>query len=81
MEQSAFSRDAHAVIAWPIEAYIVTFSSASEVMVMKNDPKDETYTEAETVARREAALKYALTTPPKPHHAMRKGRKESSQSK
>jgi hypothetical protein len=50
-------------------------------MVMKNDPKDETYTEAETVARREAALKYALTTPPKPHHAMRKGRKESSQSK
>lgn len=45
------------------------------------DQGSDTYSEAETVARREAALKYALTTPPKPHQAMRKGRKESSQSK
>lgn len=47
----------------------------------KADQENDTYSEAETVARREAALKYALTTPPKPHQAMRKGRKESSQSK
>ena len=40
----------------------------------------ETYSEAETVARREAALKYAITTPPKPHQTMGKGRKRASQS-
>ena len=45
------------------------------------DQDNDAYSEAETVARREAALKYALTTPPKPQQAMRKGRKESSQSK
>ena len=32
-----------------------------------DDPKAETYTEAETVARREAALKRAFATPHKPH--------------
>lgn len=32
----------------------------------KSDP-DKTYTEAETEARREAALKVMLTTPHKPH--------------
>ena len=46
-----------------------------------SEKSSDTYSEAETVARREAALKYALTTPPKPHQCMRKGRKESSQSK
>lgn len=29
--------------------------------------QDETYSEAETIARREAALKRLLETPPKPH--------------
>jgi hypothetical protein len=36
------------------------------------DHQDDTYSEAETVARREAALKRAFATPPKPHKAMRK---------
>jgi hypothetical protein len=35
-------------------------------------PKDETYSEEETVARREAALKRMLQTPPKPHKDIRK---------
>jgi hypothetical protein len=36
------------------------------------DPKsDETYSEEETVARREAALKRMLATPPKPHDQMK----------
>jgi hypothetical protein len=35
---------------------------------------DETYSEEETVRRREAALKRMLTTPPKPHKEMKKGR-------
>ena len=42
---------------------------------------NDTYSEAETVARREAALRNMLATPPKPHEAMRRGRRESSQSK
>jgi hypothetical protein len=33
---------------------------------------DETYTEQETEARREAALKRMLRTPPKPHKEMKK---------
>ena len=41
---------------------------------MKNE---ETYSEAETDARREAALKRMLATPPKPHKAM-KGRRTRS---
>ncbi|MFC4290975.1 hypothetical protein ACFOWX_00915 [Sphingorhabdus arenilitoris] len=44
------------------------------------DQKDETYTEAETEARREAALKRMLATPHKPHKASKGKRKESSQS-
>jgi hypothetical protein len=42
---------------------------------MANDPKDETYSEEETVARREAALKRMLQTPHKPHRESKKGRK------
>lgn len=42
---------------------------------------DETYSEAETVARREAALRTMLTTPHKPHKASKGKRAESSQSK
>jgi hypothetical protein len=36
--------------------------------------KDETYSEEETVRRREAALKRMLSTPPKPHKEMKKRR-------
>jgi len=40
------------------------------------DDKD-TYSEAETVARREAALKRMLATPPKPHKDSKLGRKRA----
>lgn len=48
-----------------------------------NDPKvgDDTYSEAETDARREAALKRILTTPPKPRTPSQAKGKESSQGK
>jgi hypothetical protein len=36
--------------------------------------KEETYSEEETVARREAALKRMLQTPHKPHKESKKGR-------
>jgi hypothetical protein len=42
---------------------------------MAEDPKAETYSEEETVARREAALKRMLQTPHKPHRESKKGRK------
>jgi hypothetical protein len=42
---------------------------------------EETYSERETEARREAALKTMFATPHKPHKASKKGGKESSQSK
>jgi len=42
---------------------------------------DDTYSEAETVARREAALKTMLATPHKPHEPIGKKRAESSQRK
>jgi hypothetical protein len=38
------------------------------------DPKDETYSEEETVKRREAALKRMLQTPHKPHKDSKKPR-------
>jgi len=38
----------------------------------------ETYSEAETAARREAALKRAFATPHKPHEPIGKKRLESS---
>ena len=38
------------------------------------DPKEsETYSEEETVARREAILKRVLATPPTPHKRKKKG--------
>jgi hypothetical protein len=47
-----------------------------------NEPNPiESYTEAETQRRAEAALKRMLTTPHRPHEASGKRRKESSQSK
>lgn len=42
---------------------------------------DDAYSETETAARREAALKTMFATPHKPHSASKKGGKESSQSK
>ena len=42
---------------------------------MSDDPKDETYSEEETVARREAALKRMLATPHKPHAPLAKGKR------
>jgi len=38
---------------------------------MSNSQSDDTYSEAETVARREAALKRAFATPHKPHKPKR----------
>ena len=42
---------------------------------MADDPKDETYSEEETVKRREAALKRMLSTPHKPQKESKLGRK------
>lgn len=38
---------------------------------------EDTYSEAETVARREAALKRAFATPHKPHKAKPEGKSQS----
>ena len=47
---------------------------------IKRDP-DESYSQAETEARREALLKRILATPPKPRSPNKRKPKESSQSK
>jgi hypothetical protein len=39
---------------------------------MADDPKGETYSDKETVQRREAALKRMLATPPQPHKSKQK---------
>lgn len=44
---------------------------------MKSSPESDTYSKAETAARREAALKRMLATPHKPHKASKKGDGES----
>jgi hypothetical protein len=44
---------------------------------MANDPKAETYSEEETVARREAALKRMLATPHKPHKETKAGKRKA----
>jgi hypothetical protein len=44
---------------------------------MAKAPSSDTYSEAETVARREAALKRAFATPPKLHKDSKVGRRES----
>ena len=48
---------------------------------MNTASQTETYSDAETVARMESALKRALATPHKPHKASNGRRAESSQSK
>ncbi len=42
-----------------------------------NPKLNETFTEAETERRRQAALKRMLTTPHKPHEASKKGGKKA----
>lgn len=42
--------------------------------------QDDTYSETETAARAEAALKRMLATPPKPHKDSKLGRQRESQS-
>ena len=44
---------------------------------MTNPSPDDTYSETETAARREAALSKMLATPHKPHEPMGKKRVES----
>jgi hypothetical protein len=44
---------------------------------MPETNQSDTYSEAETVARREAALKRAFATPHKPHKDSKAGRRES----
>ena len=41
---------------------------------MRPKPSEETYSDAETVERREAALKRMLNTPPKRHEPLKKRR-------
>tara|TARA_R110000824_G_scaffold11585_6_gene50733 strand:+ start:2939 stop:3091 length:153 start_codon:yes stop_codon:yes gene_type:complete len=47
---------------------------------IKPNENDDTYSEAETEARREATLKILLSTPPKPRD-ISKGKGEESQEK
>jgi hypothetical protein len=44
-------------------------------------PLDETYSEEETVARREAALRRMLATPPKPHKDSKLGKSRKRSDK
>lgn len=55
--------------------------TGGKVADMTNTPDSETYSEEETVARREAALKRMLATPPKLHKDSKLGRRRESQSK
>ena len=50
-------------------------------MASTTQSENDTYSDAETAARMEAALKRALATPHKPHTASKGKRAESSQSK
>jgi hypothetical protein len=44
---------------------------------MSKDSSSDQYTEAETTARAEAALKRMLATPPKPHKEMKIGKRKA----
>ena len=47
---------------------------------MDNTPDNETYSEEETVARREATLKTLLSTPHKAHKDSKKGTRRRGQN-
>ena len=47
----------------------------------KVDPGNDAYSDAETAARADAALKRMLATPPKLHKDSKVGRRRESQSK
>jgi hypothetical protein len=65
----ASSSEAHTAHKWPILVSIFRLVWYG-VFMAKTDPQAETYTDAETEARREAALKRMLATPHKPHKTM-----------
>ena len=44
---------------------------------MKKTPKDEQYSEEQTVARRDAVIKLMLNKPPEPHSAMKIGKRKA----
>jgi hypothetical protein len=48
---------------------------------MSGKPSDDSYSEQETVRRREAALKRMLSTPHKPHKTIGKNRKTKRKKK
>jgi hypothetical protein len=47
---------------------------------MSKDKAEDSYTPEETIARAEAALKRILATPPKPHSAMKIGKRKAKAS-
>jgi hypothetical protein len=47
---------------------------------MKGKPQNETYSEEETARREDASLKRILSTPPKPHSAMKLGKRKAKAS-
>jgi hypothetical protein len=50
------------------------------VMPRTDQKRDDTYSEEETVARREATLKRMLATPHKPHKVMKRKRSDVKDS-
>ena len=80
------SISAHARISLPMSACIsvVSVNGLTDEPVleysnaMADDPKDESYSEEETVKRREAALQRMLNTPHKPHKDSKLGKKRES---
>jgi hypothetical protein len=46
----------------------------------KTSPKDDQFSEEETARRRDEALLRALSTPPKPHSAMKLGKRKAKAS-
>ena len=48
---------------------------------MSNKPNSNNYTDAETIARRDATIKRMLNTPPKPHSEMKIGKPRAKRRK